>query len=44
MDPSEPGSLMAITEFRGQVRCIVVDFAVGRERSHGTSATWATTR
>lgn len=32
---SEPGQLMAVSEFLGHVRRIVVDFVVGRVLSHG---------
>lgn len=34
---SEPGALMAVTDFLGHVRRIVVDFVVGRVLSHGQS-------
>lgn len=34
---SEPGQLMAVSEFLGHVRRIVVDFVVGRVLSHGQS-------
>jgi len=34
---SEPGHLMAVSEFLGHVRRIVVDFVVGRVLSHGQS-------
>ncbi len=34
---SEPGQLMAVKEFLGHVRRIVVDFVVGRVLSHGQS-------
>lgn len=35
---SEPGQLMAVAEFLGHVRRIVVDFVVGRVLSHGQGA------